>query len=97
VPCVIITVLRSPFVITGPAMNMVPGTAAAVMHGGLDALRVFFIGSGLGKFCAMMLLSRMGQITAAVRGMLGGGQRSAEIDMSWAESKPKRGEKKKVA
>jgi len=69
-PCLVITAIRSRFSITpGPALNLIPATAGAVLHGGLDAWRAHALGCGLGMTLAylaqMRLLHIAGEFTSA--------------------------------
>jgi hypothetical protein len=59
-PCLVITTIRSPYSITpGPALNLIPATAGAVLHGGLDSWRAHALGCGLGMTMAYFAAKRL--------------------------------------
>ena len=69
-PCLVITTIRSRFSITpGPALNLIPATAGAVLHGGLDSWRAHALGCGLGMTMAYFAEKRLrlfhGEFTSA--------------------------------
>lgn len=60
VPCIVISTIRSPFAIApGPALNLIPVTAAAVLHGGLEAYRAQCLGCGLGMLLCYLAVKRL--------------------------------------
>ena len=60
VPCLVITAIRSPFsYLPGPALNMIPATAGAILHGGLDSWRAHLLGCGLGMTLVYLLERRL--------------------------------------
>jgi hypothetical protein len=60
IPCIVITTIRSPLCyLPGPALNLIPATAGAVLHGGLDSWRAHALGCGLGMFLAFVANQRL--------------------------------------
>jgi len=65
VPCIVITTIRSPFSIApGPALNLIPATAGAILHGGLEAWRAHALGCGLGMLMCYLVEKRLRMLQA---------------------------------
>jgi len=59
-PSMVITAIRSRFSYSpGPALNLIPATAGAVLHGGLDSWRAHALGCGLGMTLAYLAEKRL--------------------------------------
>jgi hypothetical protein len=60
IPCMVITAIRSPFCyLPGPALNLIPATAGAILHGGLDSWRAHTFGCGLGMTLVYLVEKRL--------------------------------------
>ena len=59
IPVFVIATIRSPLQNSGPALNLIPATASAVLHGGLEAWRAHFLGCLLGMALAYVADRRL--------------------------------------